>query len=380
MKFTLSITQDCNLRCGYCYIKKKHETMPLQTARKAVDFIFGKKRPGEEASIGFFGGEPLLEFGLLKKIVSMIKEHPKYDPKGISFTVTTNGTIFDREIARYIVEEEINFCLSIDGPPRLQDANRRFSDGSPSSHVVERNIRRAIEELPSVVVNAVYTPATFRSLPEVVKYLAGLGLRRIYFNPDYSAGWDMKDAQALSEAYGGVADFYVNCYLEGRPIHISPLDDKIAVIMRNGYEPQERCSMGTGEFAISPSGLIYPCERLIGPDTGEGAIGSLDNGCDPGLMSCRTVPKGELNHECLSCTVRPYCMNWCGCSNYFSSGFYNRVSPFQCASEKALLSAAFKAFERLDQEVGAATFMEHFSGRPAANSCMEGAEAGTKNQ
>ena len=110
--------------------------------------------------------------------------------------------------------------------------------------------------------------------------------------------------------------------------------------------------MGKGEFAFTPSGNIYPCERLIGSDNGSGhCIGHIDTGIDPGLLSCRVSPEKSINEECVSCGLKDYCMNWCGCSNYFSSGYYNLVSPFLCSSEKAAIQAAFNAFQSIEEKL-----------------------------
>lgn len=335
MKYTLCITQQCNMRCQYCYIDKKDTEMSLSIAKKIVDFIFKNTPSKEKIDIGFFGGEPLLEFELIKKITETIENHPSFNKKLVELTVVTNGTIFSDEIADFLNEHHIGFCLSCDGPPFVQDTLRCLQDGKGSSSIVTNTIRRAKETLLSVLVNAVYHPQTFRYLPHVVEYLASLGLKRIYLNPDFSAPWSKKEAELLSEIYGQISKQYIDFYLQKKPHFISLIDSKIAVILGEGYKPLDRCKMGTGEFAFTPSGNIYPCERLIGTDTGNGhCIGNIASGLNREQMSCKTAPGMEINTECISCSLKDYCMNWCGCSNYFSSGYYNRVSPFLCLSEK----------------------------------------------
>ncbi len=126
----------------------------------------------------------------------------------------------------------------------------------------------------------------------------------------------------------------------GDPHAISLIDGKVAVILRNGYQPLERCRMGRGEFAFTPEGTIYPCERLVGDGNDGHAIGSVDGGIDISRMLCRRAPGESLNRECQSCGLKDYCMNWCGCSNFFASGYYNRVSSFLCGSEKASQESA----------------------------------------
>ncbi len=364
MKCTLCITQKCNLNCSYCYIGKKPSSMSLDVACAAVDFLFERTPPEDIIDIGFFGGEPLLEFELIKSITAMIKSHPQYDAGRVSLSVVTNGTIFSDEIAGFMNEQGIECGISCDGPPPVQDRFRRFGDGSGSSAAVEETIRRAVEAFPTVLVNAVYTPSTLSHLPRSVEYFSSLGLKRIFLSPDYSASWTKSDIDSLAHVYGCVAEKYIEYYLREKPHFINIIDNKIAVILRGGYQPTERCTMGSGELAFAPSGNIYPCERLIGADDGSThSIGNVGTGIDPGLMACHIKAGGDANAECTECGIRDYCTNWCGCSNYFSSGYYNRVGTFLCASEQTAVKAAFGVFQRLEKEVGG-VFMEHLSGRP----------------
>lgn len=367
MKCTLCITQQCNLRCRYCYMGKKESVMSLDTARQVVDFLFLHAPPGEKIEIGFFGGEPLLEFERIKAITRLIRIHPSFNNAPVEFTVVTNGTLFPENIAEFVTREDMGFGISCDGPPGVQDMFRCFPDGTGSASVVEDTLRRALDTLPSVMVNAVYHPQTAARLPEVVDYFSSLGVRQIYLTPDYSARWTQKEAELLPGIYRQVARRYMDFYLTDNRHYISLIDAKIAVILRDGYQPGERCRMGRGEFAFAPSGNIYPCERLIGMDDGSThCIGNVFTGLEPGEMCRRLNPETQKNNECIECGLKNYCMNWCGCSNYFSSGYYNRVGPFICASEKAAISTAFDVFQELEKQLGA-VFVDHLSGSPVVD-------------
>jgi uncharacterized protein len=342
--------------------------MSLETARDAVEFIFACAGMSDPLEIGFFGGEPLLEFELLQDITRIIESHPRFDPKLVGLTVVTNGTIFSDTIASFLGAHNVRFCLSCDGPPHVHDLFRKFADGQPSLETVERTIKAAQAALPAILVNSVYRPDTLEFLPSTIDYLSALGLRQLYLNPDFSAQWTHSDVARVTATYEKVADRFIASYLKGDPHFISLIDGKIAVILRGGYLPQERCGMGRREMAFTPDRRIYPCERLVGNDGGRShCIGTLDAGLDLSRMSCREASKHPVNPECLQCGLREYCMNWCGCSNYFMTGFYNRVGAFLCASEKAAIQAAFRAFSTLEQELGAA-FVHHLVGNPHLNS------------
>ena len=368
MKYTLCITQQCNMRCKYCYIWKKDAKISASTANKIIDFMFKNNPSEEKIEFGFFGGEPLLEFDLIKQITYMIEHHSSYKKEKIVLSVVTNGTIFSDEIGAYLNKHNIGFCVSCDGPAYVQDVFRCFPDGGRSSETVNKNIQRAMKVFPTIPVNAVFHPKTIKYLPEVVDYFVSLGLKQIHLNPDFSAPWSKKEIDLLPEIFNQIANKYISYYLSGDPKFISLIDSKVALILRGGYGPLEKCRMGRGEYAFTPSGNIFPCERLIGSDEAEDkCIGNIDEGIDISRMICHLAPGESINRECISCSLKNYCMNWCGCSNYFSTGYYNRVSPFLCALERTSIEVSFNTFRKLEKKLGP-KFLHHLAGMPVLNS------------
>jgi uncharacterized protein len=358
-RYTLCITLQCNLACEYCYVSKRKEKMPLETAVKAVDFIFHHAVSKKNIEIGFFGGEPLLEFELIKKIIELIKNHPDYNPSDVSFSITTNGTIFSAEIGEFLKENCIKTCISCDGTPKIQNLFRRTIEKNDTAALVEQTIINTQKYLNTVLVNAVYHPQTFRNLPETLDYFSSLGIRKIFLNPDFTAVWNKTEAEKLEEIYDKIAEKYISWYLNDDPHFVSLIDTKLAVLMRGGYHPLERCQMGKREMAITPDGGLYPCERLIGSgNNGKYRIGSIEKGPDLSLLLHNCAVGGEKNNECLSCQLKDLCMNWCGCSNVFMSGYYNRVNAILCASEKALINSSIKIFSILEKELGP-VFLHH---------------------
>ncbi|GAO02099.1 radical SAM/SPASM domain-containing protein [Anaeromyxobacter sp. PSR-1] len=370
-KYTLFVTRRCNLACEYCYVGKTDEAMPFDVATRIVDLAFRNTPGSEDIDIGFFGGEPLLEFRSLEAITRYVESHPSYDARRVKLSVVTNGTLLTRAVARFLREHHVGITVSCDGPPAVHDLFRRFPDGHGSSAAVERGIRAALAELERVPVNAVYGPATLASLPEVVDHLSSLGVRQMYLNPDFSARWTERDVERVPAVYRALADRYMRFYREGRPHFISLIDGKITVMLRGGYQPLERCRMGTGEFAFDPSGRVFPCERLVSGRHEEHAIGVMGELVQLGPLRNHHAPGPSLNAECEACGVRAYCVNWCGCSNYFMTGHYNRVGPFLCASERTLLAIAADVVEKLESELGP-TFTEHLGGKGVARSVQEG--------
>jgi uncharacterized protein len=354
MKYALLITQSCNLACKYCYISKHKSKLDLSVAKRVVDYIYKNSVKNDNISIGFFGGEPLLEFELMKELTFMIEKHPDFNQRKIEMQVTSNGTIFSRKLADFLIQHNIGLGVSCDGIPAVQNANRKYADGRPSSTIVEETIKKAIEYLPEVMINAVYTPSTYKFLPESIEYFYSLGIRKIFINPDFSGVWQPSHIVNIQEVYNNIAKKYICWHESNDPVFISLIDGKIIVMLNDGYNLIERCQMGKKEFAITPNGNIFPCERLVG-DGGcnEHCIGNIDSGVDYRKF-CRSknFTKPSLS-PCIRCTLNKYCMNWCGCSNYFSTGNYNQAGPFLCASEKAAINAAFIAFQYLENKFGA---------------------------
>ncbi len=341
--------------------------MSLAVARKIIDFIFQTTPLNEKIDIGFFGGEPLIEFDLIKTITEVIEDHPDFNGRCVELAIVTNGTLFSEDIAEFVNRHKMAFVISCDGPPSVQNLLRCYPDGRGTSSTVEKTILNAIEAFSLVPVNAVYHPQTFRFLTQTIDYFSSLGVRQIYLSPDYSACWTKEDADLLPEVYGQLAEQYIHYYLVQNPHFISLIDAKITVVLRGGYDPLERCRMGKGEFAFVPDGRIYPCERLIGSGGNEHCIGNINDGLLTEIRSCNVAHGASINTECQSCGVKDYCMNWCGCSNYFSSGYYNRVGPFMCASEKAAIQTSFHVFQVLEKAIGP-TFADHLGGFPIVNS------------
>ena len=353
--------------------------MPLDIAANVIDQIFMYSDENEEIDIGFFGGEPLLQFLLLTEIVNLIEHHPLFDHRQVYLDVVTNGTIFNNDIAIFLLNHNITFCVSCDGPPRVHDVFRKFRNGRGSSSIVEETIIQALDLLPNVLVNAVFHPETFKYLNDVVSYFSGLGLRQIYLSPDYSAKWSHRDSIDLREKFISLAKMYVDFYLQDDPHFINVIDSKIILLLKGGYLDSERCKMGRKEFAFAPSGNIYPCERLIGDDDGNHHfIGHISDGIAK-VKPCGHHPQVSINQPCLKCSLKNYCMNWCGCSNFFSTGNYNHCGPLICASEKAAITAAIYALETLEKKMGTA-YIQMLLDFVSARICTEGVTKNSLNR
>ena len=341
--------------------------MTMETAAEVVDFIFKHANKNENNQIGFFGGEPLLEFDFMKKIVQLVKQHALFNEFQIEFGITTNGTVFTDEMAEFLIENNIGCCISCDGKASAQNLSRRFKNGTSTAGIVDATIQKALSKMP-VLVNAVYSPQTLQQLPDTVRHFMSLGLRQIYLTEDASAKWCDEDVKALEAALGEIADIYMEAYRKNQPVFINLIDEKIATLLRGGFFPLEKCHMGKRKFAFSPEGNIFRCDRLVydgNPDSPH-CIGNAKTGINLTKALCKINEADKINSECLTCSIEKYCMHWCGCTNFQSTGFYNRAGAFLCAKEKTAIKTALHIIKTLEVDIPA-TFGNHQAGLVATN-------------
>lgn len=185
---TLQLTQGCNFRCAYCVYsesnnskQRAHSTkrMSEETGRRSIDFIAEHSGDAKEVFIGFYGGEPLLEFKLIKKLIAYAEE--KFDGKELNYNITTNGSLFTDEIVEYFIQKKVNTTISLDGPKEIHDMNRRFAkDGSGTFDTIYANLLNIQQKYPQFLkqlsFNIVIDPENdFRYINSVFDQLMDLG-------------------------------------------------------------------------------------------------------------------------------------------------------------------------------------------------------------
>jgi uncharacterized protein len=360
MEATLSLTHNCNLSCKYCYSGRAlKEDMTFDTARRAVDFILEMTPPEQKIEFSFFGGEPLLCFGLIKDITGYIREQQRESKRTIRLGMTTNGTLLTQSILDFLREANIDLCISIDGPEHIHNLNRCSRNGRGSFAEVLDNLRMALEQLDYVQVNAVYGPDTVGFLPETVSFFTELGASIIHLNPDICAFWSEDILPKFSDIYMQIADYYIHCYQSEREIAVNMIDTKTILFLKGGYSVEDMCGMGETEWGFAPSGNIYPCERFIGEDDNSSlCLGNVHTGLNEVNRCALLSRRGNHNEECKICSLRHFCMNWCGCTNYYMTGHTGLTGPVMCASEKAVIQAAKHAFITLS-ELKNELFIDH---------------------
>lgn len=331
--------------------------MSFDTAQKIVDFAFGITPPKQKLNFGFFGGEPLLCFDLIEDITSYIRQMEKESQINASINITTNGTLLNEMKLNFIKNENIDLCISIDGPASVHNLNRVYNDGGGSFKDVIRCLYLTNNKLPKFQVNAVYSPNTINYLLEIVDFFRQINVFSIHLNPNINSTWGEDILPSLKRKFMELANYYIQCFEDKQEIAINLIDSKLLLLVKGGYEDVDKCSMGEREWAFAPSGNIYPCERFIGEDNNDlFCLGNINT--DLNLKCICSMKMGRGNHDlkCKSCNLEKYCMNWCGCTNYYMSGHIDSVSPFLCENEKAVIKAAKYVFVTLRENQ---LFLDH---------------------
>jgi uncharacterized protein len=360
MKLTLFLNHRCNLRCTYCYTGEKfHRAMPLEIARRAVDFGYDEANRGF-LLLSFFGGEPMLELERMEKIVAYAESEATRRQKRLFLSVASNGLLLDDRRLRLLKEHSFLVQISIDGCPAAHDATRRTPKGRSSYAKVAATIKRLLAEEFTVRTVSVIDPSNAEHLGESFDHLMDLGLRHLHFAPNYSGAWDEAACQRFEAALHDLCDRYMARLRAGQDVRLDPINGKVVTHLAQGYKEKNLCQFGQKELAISPTGKIYPCDRLVGEDNNEEVcIGDLEHGIDVPKRDRMVLTKNTPDPECAKCELQPRCMHWCGCANYETSRNVAQVSPIICWFERCFIAESDRVANILYAEQDP-TFLRRF--------------------
>ncbi len=341
----LCLTHNCNLRCSYCYSgKKRAESMTAGTAARAIDFLAGQSNGS--SVVTFFGGEPLIEFDLIRDIVRYTKENG-YD---IAFRMSTNGTLVTPGILSFFRENGIYFVLSIDGDEKQHDLSRRYVGGRGSYRDIEDKLGDILRFNPYTIAVSVITPETAGLVFDGARNLFAKGFRYVLQTLDYSAAWTPEDIETLRGQHTKLASFYYDALDSGRKIMYGPFDERIRTWAQKPYGRGDLCDLANSQVAIAPSGRIYPCVQFIGGDDGlflENSIGDVFEGFDEGRRRSFVDLNYKEKESCRGCALLGRCANFCGCVNWRSTGRVDMVPPIICEYEKMLMPIVDRLANRL---------------------------------
>jgi uncharacterized protein len=341
----LQVTQACNLRCKYCaysgdYLNRPHGTlsMPESIAKKAIDFYIAHTSETQHPAFGFYGGEPFLNFGLIKTLVPYIKE--KMRGKEYSLHITTNGTLLNEEIIKFLALHKVSLMISLDGPKEVHDLNRCYGSGKGSYDQVMKNIELAKEIAPEYVAKKIMFSSVFTkeiSFCSLSKFFTDFKTIKepyvIASNPNKFYLKEDKKEKAENLVYDDDMNYEtLKYYLSklGRlpESDVSKLiktweeDDRArmeekrveGIELSDILQPAGPCVPGARRLFVNIKGELYPCERVSEVGT-TCHIGTLDSGID--INKARKILNiGCLTEkECLNCWAIRFCGACVACAD-----------------------------------------------------------------
>ncbi len=345
----LNVSHDCNLRCEYCFAgtgdyEQGRQVMSAETGKKAIDFLLLHSRGRRELEVDFFGGEPLMNFEVVKEVVRYARSKEREHGKRFRFTITTNGVLLDDEKIDYINREMSNVVLSLDGRREVNDRVRAGVNGKGSFDTVLPRFQRLVSKRGDgeYYVRGTYTRYNTDFTKDVLA-LGDAGFRHVSVEPVVA---EPEKAYAITEEnlpeifaeYERLADALEQAGKEGKKLNffhfMLDLNQGPCAIKR-----LRGCGCGNEYVAVTPDGGVYPCHQFVG--FGDWLMGSVHDGSFD-LKMKETFSKTTVyqKESCRECWAKFYCSGGCNANNMRFSGDVLKPVKLSCELLKKRLECA----------------------------------------
>lgn len=345
----LHIAHDCNLACRYCFAEEgeyhgRRALMSFEVGKKALDFLIANSGSRKNLEVDFFGGEPLMNWQVVKDLVAYGREQEKIYNKNFRFTLTTNGVLLNDEIMEFVNKEMGNIVLSIDGRKEVHDKMRPFRKGAGSYDLIVPKFQKAAESRNQTDY---YVRGTFThhnlDFAQDVKHLADLGFKQISVEPvvappseEYAI--QEADLDKLKEEYDNLAKEMIERHKDGRDFNFF----HFMIDLEGGPCVAKRlsgCGSGTEYLAVTPWGDFYPCHQFVGNE--EFLMGNVDEGITntdirDEFKLCNVYAK----EKCRNCFAKFYCSGGCAANSYNFHGKITDAYDVGCELQKKRVECA----------------------------------------
>lgn len=345
----LHIAHDCNLACKYCFAEEgeyhgRRALMSFEVGKKALDFLVANSGNRVNLEVDFFGGEPLMNWQVVKDLVAYGRSLEEEHHKKFRFTLTTNGVLLNDEVLAFVNKEMANVVLSIDGRKEIHDLMRPHRGGQGSYDEVVPKYQKVAESRDQMNY---YVRGTFThnnlDFAEDVKHLADLGFEQISVEPVVAADTEdyairPEDVPAILEEYDKLALEYIQRKKEGRGFNFF----HYMIDLEGGPCVAKRlsgCGSGTEYLAVTPWGDFYPCHQFVGQE--DFLMGNVDDGIvrtdiRDHFKSCNVYAK----EKCKDCFAKFYCSGGCAANAYNFTGDINGAYDLGCELQRKRIECA----------------------------------------
>ena len=321
----LHIAHDCNLACQYCFAEEgeyhgRRALMSFEVGKKALDFLIANSGSRHNLEVDFFGGEPLMNWQVVKDLVAYGREQEKIHNKKFRFTLTTNGVLLNDEVMEFCNKEMGNVVLSIDGRKEVHDFMRPFRKGAGSYDLILPKFQKFAESRNQ---DKYYVRGTFThhnlDFSQDVLHLADLGFKQISVEPvvaDPSEEYALReeDLPKIMEEYDLLAKEMIKREKEGKGFNFF----HFMIDLTGGpcvYKRLSGCGSGTEYLAVTPWGDFYPCHQFVGEE--EYLMGNVDEGITrPDIQKEFGCCNVYTKPACKDCFARFYCSGGCAANGY----------------------------------------------------------------
>ncbi len=351
----LHISHDCNLRCKYCFADEgayhgKRENMPFNVALKAIDFLIENSKNLKNLEVDFFGGEPLINFDVLKKTVEYAKEKADLAGKNIKFTTTTNGILLSKEVSDYLNQTMDNVVLSLDGRKKVHDYARPTANGKGSFDIILDKFKyfRSIRGNNSYFIRGTFTHDN-TDFCEDVLFMADnfdqVSVEPVVLPDSHKMALKNEDLPVLFEQYEKLAKKYVD-RRKNKESWFSFFHYNVDLL--NGPCLKKRvmgCGAGCSYIAVTPDGKIYPCHQFAGEK--DYCLGNVFNGVlDNRLRQLFSKSNMFTKDACANCWARYHCSGGCSANALHFNGDIDKPYELACQLIKKRLECALFVYDR----------------------------------
>ena len=345
----LHVAHTCNLNCSYCFASQgKYQgdraLMSFEVGKQALDFLIANSGSRKNLEVDFFGGEPSLNFDVVKRLVEYARQVEKEHNKNFRFTYTTNGMVLTDDMIDFLNKECHNVVLSLDGRKEVNDRFRVDYSGRGSYDTIVPNFKHLVEKRGG---KGYYVRGTFThhntDFTNDIFHMADLGftelsMEPVVCSPDDPCALTAQDLPVICEQYEILAKEMIKRKKEGRPFTFY----HYMLDLKNGpciYKRITGCGSGTEYMAVTPWGDLYPCHQFVGDEKyllGDIWKGVTNTEAQDQFRSCNAYARPE----CRDCWARLYCSGGCAANAYHATGSINGIYEYGCELFKKRIECA----------------------------------------
>ncbi|MBQ7373209.1 MAG: thioether cross-link-forming SCIFF peptide maturase [Clostridia bacterium] len=345
----LHIAHVCNLNCSYCFASQgkyhgERAVMSFEVGKRALDFLIENSGSRRNLEVDFFGGEPLMNFDVVKRLVEYARSVEKEKNKNFRFTLTTNGMLIDDDVIEFANKEMSNVVLSLDGRKEVHDKFRVDYAGKGSWETIVPKFQELVEKRGG---KDYYMRGTFThhnpDFLEDIKTMLNLGFTELSMEPVVCASGDpseltQEDLPIVLKQYEDLANLMIERREAGKPFTFY----HYMIDLKGGpcvYKRISGCGSGTEYMAVTPWGDLYPCHQFVGEEKfklGDIWKGVTNKPIQDEFMACNVYAR----EDCKDCWARLYCSGGCAANAYHATGSVKGVYKYGCELFKKRMECA----------------------------------------